>query len=596
MNAVRELVTVLRYTVDQSGLRKYQSAYQAALARLRTGARNIRDFGAGFAEGVRDGFREVVAEQRALNAAQSQGVASVQQMGAGYRSIAGVVRGLVAGVSIISAARIADEWSSVAGRVGLATSSVEDQKTALTEIYAIAQRARQEYTATGDLFQKVQRNAKDLGLELRDSLGLTEVIAKTMTIGGGDTGAQQAALMQLGQALGSGSLRGDELNSIIEQAPRLAEAIAESFGVSVGELRDLGKAGKLTSKQLAEGLLKQADKINAEFERMPKTFGGAMVVLRNALGREIDRFNRLTGAANKFAGAATWVAEHMADVLKVMGLIGASAAIVSLTRALRSSTLMASGLRAMLLRVATAAWASLGPYLAVAAALGAIYLIGQDIYGWLNGYDSVLGSVVGNVEEWGGAINGIVAPLRVIGEALASIGSSIGTMVTAFANWLAQAVGVGAIFENWRDVVKAVFAGILAFIGGALSTVASMVSAVAAAFRGDWDAALFHVKEAFSKWFETIKAAIGNLMPDWLKNGASWVGRNVMGVGGADVQRAGASGAAVTVQNNIAGVTVNAPNANPASVAAATNQGVSRALSSARPAAAAAVPMVEAMP
>ena len=74
-------------------------------------------------------------------------------------------------------------------------------------------------------------------------------------------GAQQAALMQLGQALGSGALRGDELNSIIEQAPRLANAIADSFGVPIGQLKDLGKEGKLTSKELAQGLLKQADKI-----------------------------------------------------------------------------------------------------------------------------------------------------------------------------------------------------------------------------------------------------------------------------------------------------------------------------------------------
>ncbi|WP_051320400.1 tape measure protein [Cupriavidus sp. amp6] len=623
MNAIRELVTVLKYEVDNSGLSRYQAAFRNGMAKLRAGARNVREFGAGFMEGAHEGLRDVLGSQQALNTSQANGAESVERMGRGYRSIAGVVRSLVAGFSVVQAARVADEWASVEGRVGLATKSVEEQKYALQEIYGIAQRTRQEYTATGDLFQKVQRNASDLGLGLSDSLNLTEIIGKTMTIGGGDTGAQQAALMQLGQALGAGALRGDELNSIIEQAPRLAESIADAFGVSVGQLKDLGKAGKLTSKELAQGLLKQADKIGAEFDRMPKTFGGSMVLLKNALGRQISALNKATGAANQFAAAAAWVADNLTDVLKVLVLISASMAIVQMGRALNAAAAAAGSLRAMLIRMATAAWASLGPYLAIAAALGAIYLIGQDIWVWLQGGDSVLGSIVGGVEEWGGALNGIIAPLRVIWEAVQSIWARFGQWITSLGNWIAQALGLGSIFENWEDVAKAVFSAILSYIGTVLSVISSLISAVAAAFRGDWDAASFHLQEVFRKWWEWLKAIgdfaatifkamgdaiatwvitkvqalkgmLANLMPDWVKNAGAWVGNKVFGKGAADVQRV-VPGGGVTIQNNIGGVQVTAPNSSPAAIAAATERGISTAVSPGRMSrAAAAVPMVEA--
>ncbi|KUE88882.1 hypothetical protein ASL20_09660 [Cupriavidus necator] len=626
MNAIRELVTILRYEVDNSGLRSYQSAFRNAASKLRAGARNVREFGAGFMEGAREGLRDALGGQQALNTAQAKGAESVERMGRGYRSIAGAVRSLVAGFSIVQAARVADEWASVEGRVGLATKSVEEQKYALQQIYGIAQRTRQEYTATGDLFQKVQRNAGDIGLDLADSLNLTEIIGKTMTIGGGETGAQQAALMQLGQALGAGALRGDELNSIIEQAPRLAEAIAEAFGVSVGKLKDLGKAGKLTSKELAQGLLKQADKINAEFERMPKTFGGGWVVIKNAIGKQIDRLNRASGAASLFAAAASKLADNLTDVLKVLVLIGASVAIAKLRAVLQAATAAAGGLRGMLFRVAAASWASVAPYAAIAAALGAIYLIGEDIWTWLQGGDSVLGELVGGVEEWGGALNGILSPLRVIWEATRSIWSTFGDWITALGNWTAQALGLGSIFENWQEVATAVFAGILSYVGTVLNVISSLVSAVAAAFRGDWDAAWFHLQEAFRKWWgwlkaigefagsifkamgdaittwviakvDALKAMLGDLMPEWVKNASSWVGRKVFGGGAPDVQRVPLAGQGVTVQNNIAGVTVTAPNSNPASIAAATERGISAAINPARISrGVAAVPMVEAGP
>src|SRR4029079_55953 len=118
------------------------------------------------------------------------------------------------------------------------------------------QDTRQEYTTVGELFARVSRNRKELGLDTGQTLELSKTIGQAMTIGGGNAESQQAALMQLGQSLGKGRIDGEELNSILEQAPRLAQAIAVAFDTDVGKLKELGKTGKLTAKQFAVGMLK----------------------------------------------------------------------------------------------------------------------------------------------------------------------------------------------------------------------------------------------------------------------------------------------------------------------------------------------------
>jgi tape measure domain-containing protein len=585
-------------------------------------------------EGAREGVRDVLREQQGLTGAQEKGAESVERMGRGYRGIAGVVRSLVAGFSVVQAARVADEWASVEGRVSLATKSVDEQKYALQEIYGIAQRTRQEYTATGDLFQKVQRNASDLGLGLSDSLNLTEIIGKTMTIGGGSTGAQQAALMQLGQALGAGALRGDELNSIIEQAPRLAQAIAEAFGVSVGQLKDLGKAGKLTSKELAQGLLKQADKIGVEFERMPKTFGGSMVILKNVLGRQINALNKATGAANAFAAAAAWVAENLTDVLKVLGLIAASTALTQMRMQLLQATKATTLLQAAMVKLRALSLRALWPFLRMAALLATIYLIGQDIWVWLQGGDSVMGDLIGPAEKWRDTLDSIKGKIEWIKNKLGGIGQemgpwlakwgTIGILLLGLSTPLLSIVKLAfsfgkAIFWVVRGVAMLV-SGLAAIVGWPAVLIAAAIAALIAlgvyvykhwqdikkwaeeawasakkSMGEFYDQAIAWIKgigQAITTWISDKLASIP--IPDWVKDAGAWVGNKVFGAGAADVQRVAPAGG-VTIQNNIGGVQVTAPNSSPAAIAAATERGIRTAVSPGRMSrAAAALPMVEA--
>ncbi|WP_143530050.1 tape measure protein [Rodentibacter trehalosifermentans] len=301
MNVVRELVTKLRYQVDNSKLKAYMTETQ-------TGARTLRDkFRAAFS-GVRSDIQQMALD---FDKAKNKFL-SLRTMVAGYFAMA-------AGGSMM---KVADDWASVDARVKLATKSAQDHKHALEEIFALSQRSGQDYLASADLFSKVSRSADDLGLGLDDTLNLTEIIGQTMTIGGTSKSAQEAALMQFGQALGSGALRGDELNSILEQAPRLAQAIADSFNVPVGSLKDLGEKGKLTSKELAQGLLKQADKIKKEFDLMPKTFGRGMVILRNEFNRLVSyAINKVGNLGEAFYNVAEWIVNN----IRLVGILALSA-------------------------------------------------------------------------------------------------------------------------------------------------------------------------------------------------------------------------------------------------------------------------------
>ena len=124
-------------------------------------------------------------------------------------------------------------------------------------------------------FTSVARNAQELKKSTKDILLFTEDVSNAMLLGGGDASSQQAALVQLGQALGSGTLRGDELNSILEQAPRLAKAIAEGMGTTIGQLRQMGSEGKLTAQDVFNAIRGQSDRLKMELGKMPWTVGQA---------------------------------------------------------------------------------------------------------------------------------------------------------------------------------------------------------------------------------------------------------------------------------------------------------------------------------
>ena len=215
-------------------------------------------------------------------------------------------------------ARYADEWTNIKSILSLVTAGEEERLRVQERLFNISQDTRQNMMATVDLYRRIATATETLGLSEQKRLQITEAINKAIIIGGGSAASNQAALVQLGQGLASGQLRGQELNSILEQSPRLARMIAEGMGLQIGQLRTVAAEGGLTPDKVLNAILNQAPKVNQEFQKMDKTIGQAFVTLSNSVGKFLNRLNEMTGASKVLAEVIVFLAKNIDTVAAII--------------------------------------------------------------------------------------------------------------------------------------------------------------------------------------------------------------------------------------------------------------------------------------
>lgn len=208
----------------------------------------------------------------------------------------------------------ADAWRNLTNRLTLVTGSTEQLAAAQQQLFDIAQNTRASLSATAEVYQRLAQNAGALGLTLDEVGTVTERINKLIAISGTSAQSAEAALQQLGQAFASGTLRGEELNSVMEQAPALAMAIADGMGVTVGELRKLGEEGKITASAVVDAIEKQGAKIDEQFAGMVPTVGQAMTQMGNSLTRFVGRVDEVTDGTTGLGGAISSLSAAIDDI------------------------------------------------------------------------------------------------------------------------------------------------------------------------------------------------------------------------------------------------------------------------------------------
>ncbi|MCJ9363317.1 tape measure protein, partial [Acinetobacter baumannii] len=164
-------------------------------------------------------------------------------------------------------------------------------------------------------------NAKTLNLTMDDTARLTETVSKAVAISGASAAAADAALVQFGQALASGTLRGEELNSVMEQTPALAKAIAQGMGITVGELRTVAAEGKITSQEIVKALRNVEKDVDALFAKTDITIGQSMTLLNNEITKFVGESGKGSGAAQVLAGTIQTLASNL-DVLTSAMMVG----------------------------------------------------------------------------------------------------------------------------------------------------------------------------------------------------------------------------------------------------------------------------------
>ncbi|MBK8123920.1 MAG: tape measure protein [Dokdonella sp.] len=220
----------------------------------------------------------------------------------------------------------ADAYTNLSNQVKVATNDEADYQASMQSVADVAKDANANLDSTARLYGKVKQNADSLGISQQQVADVTSVVAKGMQLSGAEAGAAAGATLQFTQALGSGVLRGEEFNSILEASPALIKAIADGLGVTVGEMRGLAEAGQLTSDRVVQALLSQKAAIDETYAKLPQTVAQATQQLDNAATLFVGRLNEQLGATHSLTDGLKFLANNMDAVAALMGAAFATAA------------------------------------------------------------------------------------------------------------------------------------------------------------------------------------------------------------------------------------------------------------------------------
>jgi tape measure domain-containing protein len=261
-----------------------------------------------------------------------------------------------------------DALTNMENRLRLTTESTSELEKVQRELFEIAKRSRSSWEGVSEIYNRAALSAKALGIAQKDVLTFTEGVAKAAAISGAGTQEARAALIQLGQAVASNRLGGDELRSLLEQLPFAADVIAKymtstgKYGeVTRGNIRELGREGKITAKVIVEAFKSAEGELADLFEKMPTTIGQALEIARTNFLQFLDSFDDSTGFSDKLAKSILVISENIALLAKAgaglagifaVGLFGkAAASLGQFTNGIRANIVQQNALRQRLVSI-----------------------------------------------------------------------------------------------------------------------------------------------------------------------------------------------------------------------------------------------------
>jgi tape measure domain-containing protein len=253
------------------------------------------------------------------------------------------MQGFIGAISIRELAQLSDQFRTINSVLKIATGSVNAGRLAFRQSYETAIETGQAFESVSVIYRRFAENSRELGINQMQVAEATRTVAQSLALSGGSYQSTQAALLQFSQALASGVLRGQELNSVLEQAPRLARLIADGMGIPIGQLRTLAAEGKITAQVMLDALASQKETIDKEFLELPLTFARAINNLKTSAVVLVGLANESTGAFSGLAQAIDFVARNLVDLANVITAV----AIGAVTRmAVTYSAMAASAIAA----------------------------------------------------------------------------------------------------------------------------------------------------------------------------------------------------------------------------------------------------------
>lgn len=366
---------------------------------------------------------------------------------------------------------LSDAWTQTTARLDRMNDGRQTTPEVQGMIYQAAQRSRGDYQDTADMVAKLGTLAGDAFGSTEEVVAFAEQINKQFALAGTSAQGAQAAMLQLTQAMSSGVLRGEELNSVLEQAPTITQAIAKYMGVSIGELRELASEGQVTANVVKAALFSAAEETNAAFEAVPLTFSQAWSMAKNAalnsLRPALERLseflnsdlgqsmlNGLIGGAQRLGDVLLWVID-LAEAGAAWGMENGDL-LISLALAL--GAVMAGSAAA-----SAAAWlAANWPMLLIIGTIALIIYMAREMgYTWEE-IAGVVGGAFGLMYAF--AMNNFIVPAQ--------------NGFARFANF------VGNVFNDPVAAVKILFLDMAQTVLGYLSNVAHTMENIINAIPG----------------------------------------------------------------------------------------------------------------
>ncbi|EPO5351352.1 tape measure protein [Klebsiella michiganensis] len=277
--------------------------------------------------------REVDAALNGLNGSMGRLEASVNRtersigsMERTMSSLSGVAKGLLAALSVQQVASYADAWTELNNKVANSVRTGETQADVMQRIFDVSQATQSSLNGTATLYARLERGTRTYNTSAEDLTRLTTIINQGFAVSGATAQEAENAIIQLSQGIASGVLRGEEFNSVSEQGSRLMVALADSMGVSIGQLRAMAAQGQLTTDVVVKGLLSQGDAIGKEFANTTVSIAKGLQVAGNNVTKFFGENSTVKSFAAGFRDSVITISKNLETLssvlLVVAGIMG----------------------------------------------------------------------------------------------------------------------------------------------------------------------------------------------------------------------------------------------------------------------------------
>ena len=347
---------------------------------------------------------------------------NTQQATTALNGLKSAFAGIVAAVSVGAIVKFGDSVTSLQNKLRVISKDAADAERQFRAIVQISNESRSSLADVATLYTRLAVAVGDMGRSQQDAAILTDTIAKSLQITGATAGETASAMLQLSQAFSSGVLRGEELNAVIESAPGLARILADSLGVTIGELRRLGEQGKLTSDQVANAFIDANQSVTDTFGKSLPTISQSFTTLQNNLGVIFDDIEKQTGVFRTLANA----------------IIGLAVNLQSLVGFIQANAEQFKTLATVILTVGSA-------FLVFGKVLPAIQALTNSTYKLATakgGLSKQVFALGGHLSRMVGHLGRVITGTGMAGSRIASMALAVSQLV----KFVARASGIGLVF------------------------------------------------------------------------------------------------------------------------------------------------------